>query len=37
MREPEKFIAAAGDPISSVSGKLELKLGTYAVAFVDVI
>ena len=37
MREPEKFIAAVGESISSVSGKLELKLGAYAVAIVDVI
>jgi hypothetical protein len=37
MRERDKFINAAGDSLSSVSGKLELKLGAYAVAFVDVL
>ena len=37
MRSPAAFVQQAGEPIQSVSGKLELKLGAYAIAFVDVL
>jgi len=36
MRAPETFVAQAGEPLPSVSGKIELKLGPYAVVCVDV-
>lgn len=37
MRERDKFINTPGDTLSSVSGKLELKLGAYSVAIVDLL
>ena len=37
MRAPEKFRAEIGEPVASVSGKIELKLAPYAVARVDVL
>jgi hypothetical protein len=36
MRMPEKFSKEPGEPLKSVSGKLELKLAPYEVARVDV-
>ncbi|HWN94220.1 MAG TPA: hypothetical protein VNT99_04245, partial [Methylomirabilota bacterium] len=37
MRMPEKFSKEPGDPLKSVSGKLELKLAPYELARVDVL
>jgi D-apionolactonase len=37
MRAPEKFSKEAGNPLTSVSGKLEVKLAPYEVARLDVI
>ena len=36
MRDPEKFRAHAGDPRASVSGKVEVPLGPFALARVDI-
>jgi hypothetical protein len=36
MRVPEKFGKESGEPLQSVSGKLELKLAPYEIARVDV-
>ena len=36
MRAPEKFREQSGEPVKSVSGKIELKLAPYEIARVDV-
>jgi hypothetical protein len=37
MREPEKFRQHPGDPVASVSGKIELRMEPYAIARVDLL
>jgi hypothetical protein len=37
MRAPDNFRQQAGEPAPSISGKIELKLGPYEIARVDVL
>jgi hypothetical protein len=37
VQAPEKFLAEAGISVKSVSGKIELQLAPYEVAWVDVV